>query len=537
VTAPSAADEARRTRTVLVLLTVAFVVSGAAFAVLTPLFENPDEATHVDMVEHYVEHPTKMAGPSLRQTQKVRGAFAATGLFDTPTKAAVAGLPPTRPDYGPFRQYGGEEPATSCPVTCQNYQFAHPPLWYLTVAPVAWVLQDRPFPDTVLALRLINVLFGAVMVWATWSIALSLWPGRGRRALLAAACTACCGPLAAAAASVNNDGLMMPLMAVALALIAMLLRRGATGRSAAVLGLVVAVGLLTKIEFLVISVVGLGAVLLAPVANGRERGKAALSYLAVGGIGGLWHLRVILDTHSLTPRGGELLGPTRRGPWSHVGFLHYLRGRLGEAFDRFPGRYGWQLANLPEGLLTAVKVGTVALVVVWLVCRRWRRPTIATARVLVLLTAPVLLLLASAFTAWQSYHRNGEEHGLAPRYGYGTVPVLSVALIAALVALHRRWRPGARAQRALEGAFVVGLGVLGVLVSEVVSAHAVYFTTRTTLLFQRAGIVAPLAHVKAYLAALLVIWLAAMVAVVWGIVRARPAAHSPRSDLGQPGTV
>jgi hypothetical protein len=93
VTAPGGPEQARRTRTALALLTLAFVVSGLAFAVVTPLFENPDEATHVDMVEHYVEHPTKMAGPSLRQTQQVRGAFAATGLFDTPTAAAVAGLP------------------------------------------------------------------------------------------------------------------------------------------------------------------------------------------------------------------------------------------------------------------------------------------------------------------------------------------------------------------------------------------------------------------------------------------------------------
>jgi hypothetical protein len=154
--------------------------------------------------------------------------------------------------------------------------------------------------------------------------------------------------------------------------------------------------------------------------------------------------------------------------------------------------------------------------------------------VLVLLTAPVLLLLASAFTAWQSYHRNGEEHGLAPRYGYGTVPLLAVALIAALVALHRRWRPGPGLQRALEGAFVVGLAGLGVVVSQVVSAHANYFTTSTTLLFQRAGIVAPLAHVKAYVAALAVVWAGLMGAVVWLLVRPAPRGPSHRA---QPGTV
>lgn len=305
-----------RDHVVLALLTVVFVLSGVGFAVATPLFENPDEATHVDMVEHYVHEPTHLAGPSLRQTAKVRGAFAATGLVDTPGPAAVAGLPATRPDYGPFRAYGGDEPATSCPGrTCQNYQFGHPPGWYLLAAPIAWVLQDRPFPDTVLALRVFNVLLGSVMVWCAWSIALSLWPGRTRRALLAAACTACCGPLAAAASAVNNDGLLLPLMAVALALMAGALRRGTDGRGAALLGGVVALGLLTKVEFVVIAVVGFVVLLLAPLAGRTPRWRAVLTYLVIGGLGGLWHLRVLLDAHSFTPKGGELLGPATQGPW------------------------------------------------------------------------------------------------------------------------------------------------------------------------------------------------------------------------------
>ena len=69
----------------LVLLTAAFICAGAAFAVMTPMFENPDEATHLDMARHYSRHPFDQAGPALRQSQAVRGAFGATGLFDTPT--------------------------------------------------------------------------------------------------------------------------------------------------------------------------------------------------------------------------------------------------------------------------------------------------------------------------------------------------------------------------------------------------------------------------------------------------------------------
>jgi 4-amino-4-deoxy-L-arabinose transferase-like glycosyltransferase len=512
---------------VLALLTLAFVLSGVAFAVVTPMFENPDEATHVDMVEHYVHQPTKLAGPSLRQTAKVRGAFAATGLVDSPGPQAMAGLSGTRPRYGPFRAYGGDEAATSCPGrTCQNYQFIHPPGWYLAAAPVAWVLEARPFPETVLALRLLNVLLGSVMVACTWSIARSLWPDRSRRALLAAACTACCGPLAAASASVNNDGLMMPMIAVALALMAWMLRRGATVRSAGLLGIAVGLGLLIKGQFLIVAVVAFAAVLLAPTVKRGDRPRALLAYLVPGGIGGLWYLRVILDAHSITPTGGELLAPAAPGPWDHVGFASFFVHRIRDVLDRFPGRYGWQLTNLPGGLLVAVQVGTLALLVGWLVCRRWRRPSADSARVLVMASVPVLLLVASAYTAWQTYHSNGDEHGLAPRYVYGSVPVLSVMVIAALVAIRSRVRMPARASRWVQAGLVVGLGGMGVVVSQVVSAHAMYFTTDAKLLFQRAGIVAPVPHLKVWVVLLAMLWTAAMATVVMLLARPEPGRHA-----------
>ena len=135
------------------------------------MFENPDEATHLDMARHYSRHPFDQAGPALRQSQAVRGAFGATGLFDTPSELAMAGIPPSRPDYLPFDRYGGDEAATSCPVTCQNYQFIHPPSWYLAAAPVVWALNDRPFPEVVLVLRLLNVVLVSVLVWCAWRMA------------------------------------------------------------------------------------------------------------------------------------------------------------------------------------------------------------------------------------------------------------------------------------------------------------------------------------------------------------------------------
>jgi 4-amino-4-deoxy-L-arabinose transferase-like glycosyltransferase len=507
-------------RLVLALLTASFALAGVAFAVSTPMFENPDEATHVDMVRHYARHPTEMAGPSLRQTQQVRGAMAATGLFDTPSDLAVAGLPPTRPDYRAFGDYGEpDEPAAACPVTCQNYQFIHPPGWYLVAAPVAKVLDDQPFPRTVLALRLLGVAFGAVMVWATWWLAQQLWPGRSRRALVAAGATASFGPLAAALGSVNNDGLMLPLMAVALALMAVLLRRGSAVRWAVALGVVVGLGLVVKGQFVVVAVVGVAAVALAPAEGLRARVRTMLAYLVPAGVGGLWWLRVLVDSRSVTPEGSELLAPERDGPWSDTSFPGFLVDRLDDVGDRFFGRYSWQNETLPSELLVVAQVGVLLLALAWLVGRRWRPLGLDSLRVALLASVPFLLLGASALTAWETYRSNGEEHGLAPRYLYGAVPVLAVMLTAALVVVQRRLAP--RHAAAGHAAFLVLAGALGVVVSLAVSAHAMYFTTDWTLVFQRAGIVAPVSRPKAWLAVLGLLWVAATLAAAWLVARRR----------------
>jgi 4-amino-4-deoxy-L-arabinose transferase-like glycosyltransferase len=508
-TFPRATSSERR---LLALLTAIFVCAGLAFSVATPLFENPDEATHVDMARHYSRHPFDLAGPSLRQTQAVRGAFAATGLFDTPTDLAMAGIPAERPDYRPFDHYGGDEPATSCPVTCQNYQFIHPPAWYLAAAPVVAALSGLDFPVTVLVLRSLNVLLVSLLVWCSWRLARDLWPHRPRRALAAAVLTTAAGPLAAVAGSVNNDGLMLPLCGLAAVLIGRILIAGVDLRLGIALGAVVGLGLLTKGQLVIVAVVALVALLVAPSAE-RTRWRGVAAYLALGGIGGLWWLRVLVDTHGFTPSGSELLAPSAPGPWRGASFPGYLLERLPDAFGRFPGWYGWRLDILPPVLLIPIQAALLALPLGWLVCRGWRPPSPAGLRLLVLASMPVLLLLASAYTAYDTYVDNGDQHGLAPRYLYGTAPILAVGVVAALAAIVERLGLRAwivrRAGLLSAAAVVVGAGA-----SFARAELAAYFTSSVSLAFRRAGVVAPVAHPKAWLLVLGVAGSALLVATV-----------------------
>lgn len=513
----------RRERTVLVLLTVAFLLSGMAFALAIPMFANPDESSHVDMVRHYAHHPTEVAGPSLRQSAGVRGAVEAAGILERPFPDPTAYLPSSRPDYGSFDDYGGNGDATECPQrTCQQYQFIHPPAWYLLMAPVARVLDARPFPETVAALRLLNVAMSSVIVFATWFTARQLWPTRRRLALVAAGLTAVCGPLAAAASSANNDGLLLPLMAVAIALMAGILRRGVTTRSAAVLGIVVSLGLLTKGEFLVAAGVAVLAMLVAPAASWavRWRGLAALTIAGVPG--GLWWLRVIVREHGLTPGGSEFLAPERTGSWNHEWIGAYFVRRFGDLIDWLPGKYGYYpgpFVVLPPALRIFCQLGALALIVGWLACRRWRRPTMGSVRVLVLVALPVLLVLASVVSSWDAYRRNGYFYGMAPRYAYGAVPVLAVMLTAALAAVGDRFRPLRPAR--FHAGLLAATAVIGVGAALAMNLRATYFTTDLALTFRRAGVIAPVTHPKAWLALLAVGWTAVLAGAAWQLLTDR----------------
>ena len=497
------------------LLTLAFVSLGSAFAVTTPLFQNPDETSQVDMVRHYAFYPTDMAGPALRQTRGVRDALLETGMTDIVGDRDISHLPASRPDYRTFEEYGGFEEATECPGTCQNYQFIHPPGWYLLAAPVVAALDSQPVTASVLALRLLNVVLVSVAVACTWYIARQLCPGRPRLALVAAALTAACAPLAATAAAVNSDGGMLALMAMALAGIARLLRRGLDTPTALFTGVVIGLGLLTKGQFLVIAPIGLAAVVLAP--RTRPLWLPLLAHVVPVGLGGLWWLRVLLDTHGFTPAGSELVSRPSPGPWRDVGFLSYVRDRIPEFADQLPGRYGWKLITLPGWLAWATQAAGVLLFVGWLLARRWQRPTPASARVALLATLPPLLFVAAALAAFDTFHASGEIRGLAPRYTFGAIPVVAVGAAAAMATI------AARVQldrwRAWLGGLVVLLAAAWGAASFVAVLRGQYQSDALGTIFQRAGTVAPIARPKAWTAILTLLWLGATAASSALVVR------------------
>ena len=498
-------------RWIVGLLTAAFIAAGAAFAAATPLFQSPDEPTHLDMARHYASHPTEGAGPSLRQTQGLRGAIAATGLRDEALPPDFSRIPETRPDYLDFAGYGGDTPATTgCPVSCQNYQYIHPPGWYLLVSPVVAVLHAAPFPDLVRVLRAIDVLLASVAVWATWYIARQVWPDHPRRALFAASLTACFGPLIATAAAVNNDSLMLALMASSLAVMARILRHGTEPRSVLLLGVLIGAGLLTKGEFLVITGVAVLTLLVAPRREALWR--TALRFGVPSALGALWWARVVVDTHSLTPAGSEIVRAARSGPWESVSIFSFLRDQpLNSSIDS---------PVCTDGCLCSCRAGRARCSSSGcsdrssrgsdcgagdahdrprlgspcsrshLCCCSWRRPGRRSPR-----SGPTV--------------RSGEwpPATSTDRYRFSRAAVAALAAVAS----RTKWL---RSGRVLALSLIV-VAFTGVVVSFVEAMRGLYATSSLHEMIHRAGVVAPVSRPTLFVVAAAVMWTIAILATAW----------------------
>lgn len=517
----------------LALLMATFVLGGLAFAIGTPTFQNPDEPSHLDMAHHYAHDPLHLAGPSLRVRQGTVDAVAQVGLRAGAGPVRYDSVPDERPRYLDLDAFPDQdEPAVEgCPARCQNYQYGHPPLWYLTMAPVVRLFDGLSAPALVFVLRVIGVAMAAVTVPCTWFAARQLWPGAVRRPLVAAALVALCGPYLSTAAAVNNDSGVLLLGAATIAVMAHTLRRGPNLRSAALLGALVGAGLLLKGQFLVFAPLAGLAVLVGPTRLPRWQPAAAFSVPAI--IGAQWWLATVARDGSLTPGGSELVAVAQPGPWEDERFPGFVVDHLGDLYRRMFGLYGWASVEVPAAGRLLLTIAAAAIALLWLSSRPWRRLTVANLRWWLLAALPVGLAVAAFKASFDVYRLNGEVRGLAPRYLYPALPVLALGMVAvgSVLAerLPERWIPRAPAVAVGAWAAVAGVGSL------VLALTGLHDTTSLGRLIERASIVSPVPAASLWLAVVVIGWLVlstAVVAALWHGPDMSRAASPARGPAG-----
>ncbi len=434
----------------------------AVQAVLFPTYRSPDEPAHVDMTRA-VRAEWRWPDPGERRLSvEVTNSWGLVAYRPwDPGLPFDRRLAPPRGERLTFADLGPDRPSD---IPQQMTQ--HPPLYYLGGAVVLAAADALPFTMAydveVLLLRFYSavlVLPLPVLAWAT------AWRATGDRAaaLVAATLPLAVPMLTHIGSSVNNDNLLVVLVAAMTALLAGVAKGDLSARTAVAVGVLGALALLTKGFALALPPVVAAAYLLGarrpllsrfwvrqvpaggterhPERMGRgwgllgRRGGAALGVMLAGGL--WWWVANLVRHGSLQP-----LPFVERGV--PEGFTPDLAWWAPFALERFASRFWFEPVTVPGGSTTPGVVASLVLLALvgaaFAVVR-----TGATRADLAVLCLPFLGIFAVvAYGALDLYLDTGAPRGIHGRYTYpGLAGVAAVAAagVVSLLGRHRRWAP------------------------------------------------------------------------------------------------
>jgi len=351
----------------LVLILVLFIALGTLYSVITPLFETPDEVWHYLYVKHIADGkglPVYHEGVTFPMRQEASQPPLyylmngwATAWIDTSDVEKVV-------QYNPHAAIGA-------PAAWGNRNvISHTPY------------EDFPYHGTVLAahlVRFLSILMGAGTIWCTYAIAHRLFPQPSWLAPAAAALNAFNPQFIFISASINNDVLATLLAALSLWLLVCIVQDGPAVWRLGVLGVVLGLAALTKLNGLVL--VPLTALVRIVLAWRRGSKWAVIpwgAWLSVVALatGGWWYLRNWLLYRD--PLGLQLMFAVLPARTQRPTFAELLRLFDG-VVKSFWGVFGWFNVVMEPGVYTAFEVGmTLAMLgVAWfflmrLIRRQWK---------------------------------------------------------------------------------------------------------------------------------------------------------------------
>ncbi|MBE1876388.1 DUF2142 domain-containing protein [Myceligenerans pegani] len=430
-----------RYRFALALITALVAASATCWAVLTPAFRAPDEVQHLNSTlrlaygggwpapgEALVSPGVDAARDEAALDTDVPGRY-----LDRDDKDQYVDVPPTPDDERTIVGPGNALADIVAPGTDTStwdveeidQMTQHPPLYYAVAA--GWLhltgLVEARWDHQVLALRLLDVLlFTPVPLLAAG--AARLVTGSRAAALVAASFPLLLPQIGHIMGSVTNDALVVLTGAAAAYLCARVVSGDPRRRTALILGVVVGVGLLTKVMAAFTVPVVVVAYLLTVSGQGRGR-RAWLMLLALGvafALGGWWWLRNLMEFGAVQPVGiPERFEPVEdRGPW------YFVSTTVRHLTWSFFGSFGLLDVRVPDGVYWTGAIVLAALCVVALLRVPGRR-TLA-----VLLLQAALLWCAVVANAWPRFAETGWVVAVQGRYMFGAIVGLMAGAAAGL---------------------------------------------------------------------------------------------------------
>jgi len=359
------------------LLLVA-ALQAAAWAIVTPPFQGPDEAAHFGYAQYLAEtgDPPSSVGGIMSDSTEAGTALVWLGL------RPLIGIPQARPAWSEADQGGWKELEERLPATAQvdgsgpNAVAKNPPLYYFYAAIPYKLLSGASLFDRLFAMRAFNALLYLGTVTLMWLIAAELFARTWVRTLATAAVAL--QPMLAfmGGGAINPDTLMVTIWTAFILFAVRMITRGPS------LGMVVGLfgagaaalcthgrGIAIVPALLVVLVLGLargwpglraaatrvgagGALFIALV------GLYRIAFVASGG-GALYGGEINVPTQSF--RIGQLLTTTWQFYFPRLGFME---PRLGVEYgyrqvliESFFGSFASLEATLPVGVLDLLQVG------------------------------------------------------------------------------------------------------------------------------------------------------------------------------------
>ena len=318
----------------LTLIVVTYLVVGALFAIYTPAWQVPDEPAHYNYVRYLAQE----------------GRFPILQDGDYPHQYLEEIKSQKFPDH-----------LSIDPI---RYEFYQPPLYYLLATPIF-----KLFDGALVALRLLSVGLGAGLVYVAYRLALAICPAQPALALGTAAFVAFVPMHTAMMAAVNNDTLSELLLALTLWGTVRYLKGRGGNRALAVVGVLLGLGLLTKIHALNAGVVSLTAVALRRWRDWRKMMRE-LAWLLVPALMLTvpWLARNVAvygwpDVMGLARHDEVVLGQLTTAEFvAQHGWARLLSDGLRTTYHSFWGKFGWMAVAVDGriyralGLFSAVAI-------------------------------------------------------------------------------------------------------------------------------------------------------------------------------------
>jgi 4-amino-4-deoxy-L-arabinose transferase-like glycosyltransferase len=224
------------------------LLNACAWSLIVPPFQGKDEVDHFAYVEQVVENGTLPENGGLNGTYSAEETLVLAGLHytevahspQTPSISTVAEERTLTKDLHAGQSLRGSgEAGVATP---------EPPLYYLLQI-VPYELGRGNILTQLQLMRLVSALFGAMTALLTFLFLREALPRRPWAATVGALCVALQPLLAFMSGSVNPDAMLFTVSAGVLLCLARAFRRGLTLRLSVWLGVLIAVGFLTKLNF------------------------------------------------------------------------------------------------------------------------------------------------------------------------------------------------------------------------------------------------------------------------------------------------